>query len=56
MLLSALEFKDVFPRYAHRDLSYMFLPSEEDWMKIAEVCFVLEEFNEVMIIAQKLLF
>ena len=37
MLSSALEFKDVFPRYAQRDLSYMFFPSEEDWMKVAEV-------------------
>ena len=47
MLSSALEFKDVFPRYAQRDLSYMFLPSEEDWMKVVEVCYFLEEFNEV---------
>ena len=47
MLSSALEFKDVFPRYAQRDLSYMFLPSEEDWMKVAEVYYFLEEFNEV---------
>ena len=30
MLSSALEFNDIFPRYEQRDLSYMFLPSEED--------------------------
>ena len=47
ILSSALEFKDVFPRYAQKDLSYMFLPSEDDWMKVAEVCSFLEEFNEV---------
>ena len=56
ILSSALEFKDVFPRYAQRDLSYMFLPSEDDWMKVAEVCSFLEEFNEVTKIISSITF
>ncbi|XP_074570531.1 zinc finger BED domain-containing protein RICESLEEPER 2-like [Curcuma longa] len=47
MLSAALEFKDVFPRYAARDTTYTFLPSEEDWKKVSVVCSFLEEFNEV---------
>ena len=47
MLSAALKFKDVFPRFAQRDLNYLFLPSEEDWIKVDEVCSFLEEFNEV---------
>ena len=47
MLSTALEFKDVFPRYAQREASYLFLPSEDDWMKVAEVCSFLTAFNEL---------
>ncbi|XP_074562601.1 zinc finger BED domain-containing protein RICESLEEPER 1-like [Curcuma longa] len=47
MLSAALEFKDVFPRYAARDATYTFLPSEEDWKKVSVVCSFLKEFNEV---------
>ncbi|KAG8663591.1 hypothetical protein MANES_01G227067v8 [Manihot esculenta] len=47
MLSAALEFKDVFPRYQQRDSSYTYLPSEDDWQKVKEVCSFLEEFNEV---------
>ncbi|KAK6149525.1 hypothetical protein DH2020_017050 [Rehmannia glutinosa] len=47
MLSAALEFKDVFPRYQHRDFNYNFLPSEEDWEKVHVVCSFLEEFNEI---------
>ena len=47
MLSTALEFKDVFPRYAQREASYLFLPSEDDWMKVAEVCSFLAAFNEL---------
>ncbi|KAG6488202.1 hypothetical protein ZIOFF_056961 [Zingiber officinale] len=47
MLSAALEFKDVFPRYAARDVAYTFLPSEDDWKKVSVVCSFLEEFNEV---------
>ncbi|XP_042422802.1 zinc finger BED domain-containing protein RICESLEEPER 2-like [Zingiber officinale] len=47
MLSAALEFKDIFPRYAARDVAYTFLPSEDDWKKVSVVCSFLEEFNEV---------
>ncbi|XP_042400218.1 zinc finger BED domain-containing protein RICESLEEPER 2-like [Zingiber officinale] len=47
ILSAALEFKDVFPRYAARDAAYTFLPSEEDWKKVSVVCSFLEEFNEI---------
>ncbi|KAG8651872.1 hypothetical protein MANES_06G032851v8 [Manihot esculenta] len=47
MLSAALEFKDVFLRYQQRDSSYTYLPSEDDWQKVKEVCSFLEEFNEV---------
>ncbi|XP_073042089.1 zinc finger BED domain-containing protein RICESLEEPER 2-like [Primulina eburnea] len=47
MLSTALEFKDVFPRYQQRDPTYNTLPSEEDWEKVRVVCYFLQEFNEV---------
>ncbi|KAK8574980.1 hypothetical protein V6N12_062657 [Hibiscus sabdariffa] len=47
MLSCALEFKDVFPRYAQRDASYKHLPSDEDWLRVEEVCSFLAFFNEV---------
>ncbi|XP_075473486.1 zinc finger BED domain-containing protein RICESLEEPER 1-like [Primulina tabacum] len=47
MLSTALEFKDVFPRYQQRDPTYNTLPSEEDWDKVRVVCSFLQEFNEV---------
>ncbi|XP_021607604.1 zinc finger BED domain-containing protein RICESLEEPER 2-like [Manihot esculenta] len=47
MLSAALEFKDVFPRYQQRDSSYTYLPSEDYWQKVKELCSFLEEFNEV---------
>ncbi|MBA0834041.1 hypothetical protein Goarm_006429 [Gossypium armourianum] len=31
MLLCVLKFKDVFLRYAQRDTSYKYFPSDEDW-------------------------
>ncbi|KAG6472410.1 zinc finger BED domain-containing protein RICESLEEPER 2-like [Zingiber officinale] len=48
MLSTALEFKDVFPRYQQRDPTYNSLTSEEDWKKVHFVCAFLEEFNEVI--------
>ena len=45
MLTAALEFKDVFPRYQQRDSTYIYLPSEEDWKRVADVCSFLEEFS-----------
>ena len=47
MLSTALEFKDVFPRYKQRDESYSFLASVDDWEKATVVCSFLQEFNAV---------
>lgn len=30
MMATALEFKDVFPRYQERDLGFIYVPSLED--------------------------
>ncbi|KAK8981787.1 hypothetical protein V6N11_049281 [Hibiscus sabdariffa] len=38
---------DVFSRYAQRDTSYKHLPSDEDWLRVEEVCSFLALFNEV---------
>ncbi|KAG8390680.1 hypothetical protein BUALT_Bualt01G0108800 [Buddleja alternifolia] len=46
MLVSALIFRDVFPRYKERDPSYIWLPSSEDWDRALEVCKFLEAFND----------
>ncbi|WOK92737.1 zinc finger BED domain-containing protein RICESLEEPER 2-like [Canna indica] len=46
MLESALQFKDVFPRYHERDPNYKSLPSYEDWEKTAKIMEFLEVFNE----------
>ncbi|WOL17529.1 zinc finger BED domain-containing protein RICESLEEPER 2-like [Canna indica] len=46
MLLSALEFKDVFPRYHERDPNYKSVPSYEDWEKASKIMEFLEVFNE----------
>ena len=48
ILSAALKFKEVFPRFAQRNPNYLFLPSEEDWIKVDEVCSFLEEFNEAI--------
>ena len=47
MLVTALEFKDVFPRYQQRDPHYSYLPCEEDWRKVKVVCSLLGLFNEI---------
>ncbi|XP_042467208.1 zinc finger BED domain-containing protein RICESLEEPER 2-like [Zingiber officinale] len=52
MLSAALEFKDIFPRYAARDATYTFLPSEEDWKKLNEASvdegsFIVEMVNKM---------
>ncbi|XP_012827648.1 PREDICTED: zinc finger BED domain-containing protein RICESLEEPER 2-like [Erythranthe guttata] len=44
MLAAAIKFKDVFPRFADRDLHFEGCPSEEDWKKAEKVCSVLEVF------------
>lgn len=45
MLSSAIEFKDVFPRYQQRDATYKSLLSVEEWEKVRVVCTFLEDFN-----------
>ncbi|XP_039145917.1 zinc finger BED domain-containing protein RICESLEEPER 2-like [Dioscorea cayenensis subsp. rotundata] len=45
MLSVALKFKDVFPRYKDRDITYDCCPSNEDWEKAEKVCEILEVFN-----------
>ncbi|TYG83063.1 hypothetical protein ES288_D01G138900v1 [Gossypium darwinii] len=47
MLSCVLEFKDVFPWYAQRDVSYKYFSSDEDWVRVTEVCSFLTLFNEV---------
>jgi NDP-sugar pyrophosphorylase family protein len=47
MLSAALEFREVFPRYEDRDQSFRWVPTVEDWVKVENVCHVLEVFNEV---------
>ncbi|MBA0735363.1 hypothetical protein Gogos_019218 [Gossypium gossypioides] len=47
MLSCVLEFKDVFMRYVQQDASYKYLPSDEDWVRVEEVCSFLALFNEV---------
>ncbi|KAL0284896.1 UNVERIFIED_CONTAM: Zinc finger BED domain-containing protein RICESLEEPER 1 [Sesamum calycinum] len=44
MLAAAIKFKDVFPRFADRELHYDTCPSAEDWTKAEKVCSVLELF------------
>jgi hypothetical protein len=47
MLSTALEFREVFPRYEDRDQSFRWVLSVDDWVKVENVCHVLEVFNEV---------
>lgn len=47
MLAVALEFREVFLRYEDRDQSFPWVPVVEDWVKVENVCHVLEVFNEV---------
>lgn len=47
MMATALEFKDIFPRYQERDLGFIYVPSLEDWIKVEDVCRFLAIFNEV---------
>ena len=47
MLECALENKSVFSRYKEMDYNYKWLPSDEDWKRVAEVSKFLEVFNDV---------
>ncbi|MFS8030886.1 putative HAT dimerization domain, ribonuclease H-like superfamily, hAT-like transposase, RNase-H [Helianthus anomalus] len=45
MLSTALEFKEVFVRYADREPTYNTLPSDDDWKKVEDVCSFLALFS-----------
>jgi hypothetical protein len=47
MLSATLEFRKVFPRYEDRDQIFRWVLSVDDWVKVENVCHVLEVFNEV---------
>ncbi|GAB2285448.1 hypothetical protein Dimus_039706 [Dionaea muscipula] len=46
MLVCAMKFKDVFPRFADRDGGYQYCPSIEDWEKVEKVCDILNVFKD----------
>jgi hypothetical protein len=46
-LLGGIALREVFPRYEDRDQSFCWVPSVDDWVKVENVCHVLEVFNEV---------
>ncbi|KAA8544887.1 hypothetical protein F0562_019719 [Nyssa sinensis] len=47
MLATALEFREVFPRYQDRDAGFIYVPTIEDWVKVEQVCDFLGIFNVV---------
>jgi CTP:phosphocholine cytidylyltransferase-like protein len=47
MLITTLEFRQVFPTYSNRDQNFIWAPTHEEWEKIENVCEVLEIFNDV---------
>ncbi|XP_050902505.1 zinc finger BED domain-containing protein RICESLEEPER 2-like [Lathyrus oleraceus] len=47
MLLVAMQFKEVFPRFQDREPSYTTLPDDDDWEKVEKVSKLLEVFNVV---------
>ena len=47
MLSGAYKFKDVFPKYEERDLDYEPCPSIDDWVKVQQICGILEVFSHV---------
>ncbi|XP_042990537.1 zinc finger BED domain-containing protein RICESLEEPER 2-like [Carya illinoinensis] len=47
ILVTAMEFKEVFSRFQDRDQNFQWVPTIEDWMKVKNICDILEVFNEV---------
>ncbi|XP_073100639.1 zinc finger BED domain-containing protein RICESLEEPER 2-like [Elaeis guineensis] len=45
MLVCAIKFKEVFPRYADRELCYICCPDVEGWKKVEKLCEILEVFK-----------
>lgn len=48
MLISALEFKEVFPSYRDRIPDYCWLPTSEDWERVEGACQIRKVFNDVI--------
>ncbi|XP_062145865.1 zinc finger BED domain-containing protein RICESLEEPER 2-like [Alnus glutinosa] len=53
MLVAALEFKEVFPRYKDTDQSFQWVLTVDDWVKVKNVCQLLAIFNNVMKIGSR---
>jgi hypothetical protein len=53
MLVAALEFKEVFPRYKDTDQSFQWVLTIDDWAKVENVCQLLAIFNNVMKIGSR---
>ncbi|XP_044464084.1 zinc finger BED domain-containing protein RICESLEEPER 2-like isoform X2 [Mangifera indica] len=47
MLTTALQFKDVFPRYMFVDSNYTYCPTREEWDRLEVVCDFLEIFDVI---------
>ncbi|XP_031254575.1 zinc finger BED domain-containing protein RICESLEEPER 2-like [Pistacia vera] len=47
MMVIALQFKNVFPRFKDRDSGFIYSPSDEDWEKVQKVCDILGVFSTV---------
>ena len=45
MLTSAIKFKDVFPRYAERDLSYIYHPTNKGQENVQKLILNLKVFK-----------
>jgi len=53
MLVAAIEFKEVFPRYKDMDQSFQWVLTVDDWVKVENVCQLLAIFNNVMKIGSR---
>ncbi|GKB39895.1 zinc finger BED domain-containing protein RICESLEEPER 2-like protein [Tanacetum coccineum] len=47
MLSSAYKFKEVFPKYEERDCDYESCHLKDDWVKVEQICGILEVFSNV---------
>ncbi|GJT01343.1 retrovirus-related pol polyprotein from transposon TNT 1-94 [Tanacetum coccineum] len=47
MLVGASKFKEVFPKYEERDHDFDSCPLKDDWVRVEQICKILEVFNNV---------
>ncbi|GKA01116.1 zinc finger BED domain-containing protein RICESLEEPER 2-like protein [Tanacetum coccineum] len=47
MLVGAYKFKEVFPKYEERDPDFDSCPLKDDWVRVEQICEILEVFNNV---------